>query len=219
MLFCFCFFFTFWSSVVYLHPRATRVWRLIDEALPVFGSTCGSAIAPLLSSSHALPHWCRSPFHTTLGFQNAGSTAKRGQTVSSTSRSPSNINFRRKIVRLTFAVWLCCVILCGSSRYNVFVCVPKWKERCRGGAPFCWLSVPLCSPTAAKLLTGTFQNRDGEHVQCIASHTLTVYTHMGGLHGFTWSAGPTPAAAANNPSSHFSPGSVSTVHPFTALLL
>lgn len=73
---------------------------------------------------------------------------------------------------------------------------------------------------AAKLLTDTFQYQDGEHVQHIASHALTVYTHIWrAQHGFTWCAGPLPAAAANNPSSHFSPGSVSTVRPFTALLL
>lgn len=59
------------------------------------------------------------------------------------------------------------------------------------------------------------------------SHTHThtslcarpIYTHLEGLHGFTWMAGTQPRAAANNPSSHFSPGSVSAVHLFTALPL
>lgn len=136
-------------------------------------------------------------------------------------RAPSNVNLKKKTVQLTFAMLLWC-ITCGNNMYcritQVYLCVCMWRGQ-RLGAIL--LSVPLCSPTAAKLLTGTFQYRDGEHVQYIASHTGThaVYTHLESLHGFTWRAGAQPAAAANNPSSHFSPGSVLTVHPFTALLV
>lgn len=74
-----------------LNPMAVRVWRSIDGgALLVISSRHRSAIAPLLSSSHAPSDWCWAPpffFHMSPGFQNAGSTAKRGQSVSSTSRS------------------------------------------------------------------------------------------------------------------------------------
>ena len=61
--------------------------------------------------------------------------------------------------------------------------------------------------------------RKHTHTQTlILTYALTVYTHLEGLHGFTRCAGPQPAAAAAKiPSLHFSPGSVSTVHPFTAL--
>ena len=114
-----------------------------------------------------------------------------------------------------------------QQRVGRDLCWSVWSES-RGGAPFCWLSVPLCSPTVVKLLTGTFHERwrkctiysfTPTHTHT-HTHTCTycIHTHLEGLHGFTWSAGPQPAAAANNPSSHFSPGSVSTVHPFTALL-
>lgn len=56
------------------------------------------------------------------------------------------------------------------------------------------------------------------HIPRHFCHT-NVHTHLESLHGFTWRAGAQPAAAAKNPSSHFSVGSLSTVHPFAALLL
>ena len=71
-----------------------------------------------------------------------------------------------------------------QQRVGRDLCWSVWSES-RGGAPFCWLSVPLCSPTVVKLLTGTFHERwrkctiysftpTHTHTHTLA---LTVYTH------------------------------------------
>lgn len=71
----FAFLFEMLSCISTSEPWEFRDW-LIDSLL-VFSSTYRSASASFVSSSHALPDWCRSPFHMTLGFQNAGSSAKK----------------------------------------------------------------------------------------------------------------------------------------------
>ena len=202
------------------------------SALLVLSSTRRSAVALLLPSSHAPSTLMQGPFHMwLLDFKTLAHIWREDELSHLQTRTS---RFKYKLHEKNSSADICCaVVLCNVWQQRVGrdvferLCWSVWSES-RGGAPFCWLSVPLCSPTAVKLLTGTFQERWRKCTiySFVHTHTHThthtrtycIHTHLEGLHGFTWSAGPQPAAAANNPSSHFSPGSVSTVHPFTALL-
>lgn len=162
----------FWTSVFYLHIRGMKVRRTDRWRVPLVCSSASRSTVALQLFLHAPPDWRTSPF------------------IHDDRLLKCCSNCNNFFIYINFQCILCEInrfsgmLLDNVSTDGVCLCVCACSER-RGGAPFSWLSAPLCSNTAANLLTGTFHYRDGEHAQYIASHT---HTRIHIVHTHTWTA-------------------------------